>query len=572
MNIATTLLCDFYKVTHAKMYPKGLEYLTSYLTPRHNRIKEMDKVVFFGLQGFISQYLIEHFNAHFFSRNWNEVEEEYKSILNPTIGENAYDLGRVKELHDLGYLPLEIEGVPEGTLVSMQVPVLSITNTHPNFAWLVNAIETPMSSTLWHSMISATVGYQYKKIAKEYHNKTVDNAEIEDMICDFSMRGQESIESAIKSSAGFLLSFRKSATVPAMAYLSRYYDTPIAEVGKGGVSTEHSVMCSNYCIDGDEVTFVKRLLTEIFPKENVSIVSDSYNFWNFVTNVIPQCKDIIESRDATVLIRPDSGPIVEMVAGGDFHIADDRSIEAVAMDLAWADCNEYNEGGKGKLFHGQKCEVYNILKEGVVYTVAVSLLESSNGRGYNGVKVKRVVQKKDIKVSDYGTVHALWNIFGGKINSKGYKVLPDYIRVIYGDSVTQNRAKEIYERLEKKGFAANNVVLGSGSFSMQGTEVDDGVVPYTRDTYSVATKTTWGKMNDGREIFIHKDPKTDSKKKSHKGKIHVSPTLEVTDSLTNDELVVRKTVDGEAYIPYFTNGKIVRQTLAQIRETIDSNI
>lgn len=71
-------------------------------------------------------------------------------------------------------------------------------------------------------------------------------------------------------------------------------------------------------------------------------------------------------------------------------------------------------------------------------------------------------EEYDIKLEDIGLIEALWNIFGGTITPQGYKVLDGHIGAIYGDSITFERAKEICERLEAKGFASTNVVYGIG--------------------------------------------------------------------------------------------------------------
>ncbi len=112
-----------------------------------------------------------------------------------------------------------------------------------------------------------------------------------------------------------------------------------------------------------------------------------------------------------------------------------------------------------------------------------------------------------------GLIECLWDIFGGTINSKGYKVLDSHIGAIYGDSITLKRQKEILSRLEQKGFSSENVVLGIGSFTYQFS---------TRDTHGIAMKSTYCEVN-GKGIDIYKDPKTDDgTKKSAKGLLMVS--------------------------------------------------
>lgn len=305
-NCPALLLCDFYKTVHSEQYPKNMTKIVSYFTPRMSRVEDTH-LVMFGLQAFIKQYLIEYFNENFFNKPKDEVLADYNRILTYTLGEGSYESEKVANLYDLGYLPIEIRAIPEGTLVPVKVPMIEISNTHPQFAWIVNAIETIMSCSLWHPMISANVGYKYRQIVDKYYDKTVDdNIPHARALGDFSMRGQESLESATKSSAAFCLSFLNTATVPAIPFLEKYYNCDCTKepVAYGAISTEHSVMCSNYALDGSEETMIKRLLNEIYPNQSFSMVSDSYDYWNLVDNILPKCYgDIIKHKDAYVIVK-----------------------------------------------------------------------------------------------------------------------------------------------------------------------------------------------------------------------------------------------------------------------------
>lgn len=310
MRIQPLLLCDFYKTVHSEQYPKGITKLVSYFTPRMTRLYGEDKLTMFGLQAFIKKYLIEYFNENFFARPKEEVLFEYNRILSNALGEGAYKDQKVADLHDLGYLPLEIKAIAEGTRVPVKVPMLEISNTHPQFVWVVNSIETIMSCSLWHPMICANVGYNYRQIVNKYYGMSVDdNIPRARGMGDFSMRGQESFESAVASSAAFCLSFLNTATVSAIPWLEHYYNCDCAKgsVAFGSISTEHSVMCSNYAVDGDEITMIKRLLEEIYPNHSFSMVSDSNDYWNLVDKLLIQCKDQILTHEGTLSIRGDSG-------------------------------------------------------------------------------------------------------------------------------------------------------------------------------------------------------------------------------------------------------------------------
>jgi nicotinamide phosphoribosyltransferase len=162
-----------------------------------------------------------------------------------------------------------------------------------------------------------------------------------------------------------------------------------------------------------------------------------------------------------------------------------------------------------------------------------------------------------LTVEDKGTVEMLWDIFGGEINSKGYKVLDSHIGMIYGDGITYQREKEIFERLEAKGFATTNVVFGVGSYTMN---------QVTRDTLGTAIKATAVKMEDGTLIPIYKDPKTDHKKKSARGLLKIvkeNNEFVLIDNVTEDEEQT-----GELYT-VFKDGQLFNEmTFDEVKQNI----
>ena len=189
------------------MLPDKIEKSVSYFTPRMSRVKMWDTVVMFGLQAFIRTYLMEYFTSEFFEKGLDAVVGEYDRVLGAALGRNAYRTEKIVKLHKLGHLPIEIKALPEGTRVPMHVPMFEISNTHPDFAWLPQALESLISAELWHPMISATVGASYREIVNKYYGISVDDAiPRATALGDFSFRGQECLQSAVKSSAGWCLS------------------------------------------------------------------------------------------------------------------------------------------------------------------------------------------------------------------------------------------------------------------------------------------------------------------------------------------------------------------------------
>lgn len=450
INMNPLLLTDGYKVGHHLQYPEGTTLVYSNFTPRSNKYgpKGVDKVVSFGQQMVMKQ-IHEAFEQEFFSNPKDEVCGEMKRELSLYLGTD-YDVSHFEKLHDLGYLPIHVKILQEGTMVPIKVPVLTIYNTHPDFYWITNYLETIISNLLWKPMTSATVSHTYRKVLTKWQEKTDKEKGwfIDWQGHDFSMRGMDSVDSTISSGLGHLTSFMGTDSLPAIGGARKYYgETEF--VGGSVNATEHSVACAHMnIVDGkiDETSYITHLL-KTYPTGILSMVSDTFNLWDICTVYLPKYKEEILTRDGKLVIRPDSGNPVDILCG--------RGATPFEIE------------------------------------------------GYAGT---------DIHPSRKGVIELLWDVFGGTINEQGYKVLDTHIGAIYGDSITIDRADEICRRLESKGFASTNVVLGIGSFTYQYN---------TRDTFGFAMKATYVEVNgEGREIF--KDPITDDgMKKSAKGLMKV---------------------------------------------------
>lgn len=440
--ITTMELTDGYKLDHRRQYPKGTEYVYSNWTPRSNAYfpEAEDGCVVFGIQYFIKEYLIKRFNEDFFNLDEDVAVKTFERRINTFLGENEVGTEHIRDLHKRGYLPIRIKALPEGDVCPIGVPMLTIINTDPRFFWLTNFLETMMSMCLWLPMTSATTARVYRKELERHARKTMFPKDVElGFNChDFSMRGMAGLEAAITSGMGHLTSFIGSETIPAIASCEEYYNANAEKelIAATVPATEHSVMCAGGM--DDEFGTFKRLLTELYPKGFVSIVSDTWDFWQVITDFIPRLKNDILARDGRFVVRPDSGTPEDIICGT--NNPDDPE-------------------------HIRK-----------------------------------------------GAYECLWDIFGGTYTENGYKVLDTHIGMIYGDSITIERQREIYRRLEDKGFAATNLVLGIGSYTYQYR---------TRDSLGFAMKATWCRINGERkEIF--KSPKTDNgMKKSLRGLINV---------------------------------------------------
>ena len=314
MNPITQI--DGYKVDHRRQYPDGTSLIFTNFTPRKTRRPEADSVVFFGLQYFIKEYLIRQWNEFFFRKPKDEVLTAFTRRIGAYLGPNAVGNQHVAELHDLGYLPISIMALPEGSLAPLRVPQLVINNTDDRFFWLTNYLETILSTTLWGACTSATTAFYFKRLLTRYAMETVgDTSFVPWQGHDFSFRGMFGLEAARMSGAAHLTCFTGTDTIPAIDFLEEYYgaNSDREIIGGSVAATEHSVMCAGGM--EDELGTFRRLISEIYPAGIVSIVSDSWDFWRVMTEFTVTLKDLILARDGKVVFRPDTGDPVLIVCG-----------------------------------------------------------------------------------------------------------------------------------------------------------------------------------------------------------------------------------------------------------------
>lgn len=541
------LFADFYKPSHISMYDKRSEIVQDNMTPRNAKhfihfADNDQRVMFAGLQGFIKWFLIDMFNNNFFNLPKEEAVADYREVCDSSIGIGMVETWGFEALHDLGYLPLEIRALPEGTLSPVQVPMFTIQNTHPDFYWLPNFLESVISAETWKTITTATTFWQYRKLSEKWASETCDNNDhVAFQNHCFAYRGEAGTHDAAQSEFGQLINSMGTDTIPAILYARRYYNMKGKFVAGSIPASEHSVATTNIGfivgrLQGEhpeltldearflaEVEFMKRYITEIFPKGFVSYVADSYDFWAIITKAAAILKQEIMARDGRVVFRPDSGIPEHIIAG--------YRIEEFETEDGF-----YNKGSFA-------------LKTEVAYfkdTDRYVLLSQTDDDD------KEITRHEAI-----GAIQCLWEIFGGEVNSKGYKVLDTHVGLIYGDSITVARAKDIFERLKEKGFASSNIVYGVGSFTTQYT---------TRDSLGMAVKAT-GAVIDGQQIMVVKEPKTDLSKKSAKGFLKVVRNmfgqLELIDNCQLEEV---QSDDNELRRVFYNGKLIVDEDLTTIRE------
>ena len=349
------------------------------------------KVVFVGLQGFVKEFLIQAFDAGFFRLPKAQAVRQYRRRMDNALGGRR--AGRPHRGPARPGLPSRAhQGAARRSRVNIKVPLFTVRETRKEFAWLTNYLETVLSNFNWKPITVATIAHEYRRLLEAYADLTgADAAFIDWQAHDFGAR-LSGPEDSMRAGFAHLCSFTGTDTVAAIDYAEQYYgaDSDRELVGGSVPATEHSVMSMGGKLD--EIGTFRRLITEVYPSGIVSIVSDTWDFWQVITEYAATLKDEILARapnalgQAKVVFRPDSGDPVKILTG---YLPDELAGDADADGM---------------------------------YTVKDT-----------GGKITEAERK--------GAVECLWDLFGGDLTAKGFRVLHPRVGLIYGDSITLSRAE-----------------------------------------------------------------------------------------------------------------------------------
>lgn len=462
-NYNIILDTDSYKHSHYAQYPADTSMVNSYIESRGGEYK---KTVFFGLQAWLK-----------------------KALKNPITMDNINEAAMICAAHGVpfnkdgwlyildkhnGYLPLEIEAIPEGSVIGTRNVLVQVRNTDPACFWLTSFIETAMLRAIWYPTTVATVSYHIKQVILKYLQKTSDEKPediIDFMLHDFGSRGVSSEESAGIGGLAHLVNFKGTDTMAALLTARKYYNADMA--GFSVPATEHSTMTS-WLKSGEADAY--RNMIEVFGKNGgiVSIVSDSYDIFNACEKIFgEELKELVDHQaekfGTRLVVRPDSGDPVEIVE-----------------------------------------------------------------------KVISSLMKK----------------FGHKKNDKGYKVLPNHVRVLQGDGINANSLEAILDNLAKKKISTENVVFGMGGGLLQ--QLD-------RDTLKFAMKCSAITVS-GKDRDVFKDPVTDPGKTSKKGVLSIvrNPKDGTLKTIRRDQL--KSAPDDHLKVVYKNGNILIDEDFELIRE------
>ncbi len=583
-----SLQTDFYKMFHKDAYHPDITEVYSNYTSRNggwSNVPNSTDVVFVGLQYFIKDVLIHEWDTSFFDLPKTVAVGQLKRIVDNCLG-FSYDATHFEELHDLGYLPLQIKALPEGVSVPYGVPPVTFKNTVGGFQWLANYIETVFSTENWPIQTSATTAKAYlKNTIKAFDNAGLPHDLVPFMCHDFSFRGCFGRHAAAMSGFGHLTSFVGTDTIPAILFAEKYYNANVETelVGASVPATEHSTATSYIMSMAEEkgitkleaeLDYVRYLMTKV-PTGILSHVSDSFDFWGFVSEGLPKLKDEILARKGKLVVRPDTGCPVDVLCGKEYlQLTNDYYLKGLeASDNKFETWKEYVAEEVDEFFrdnldaedpHSDETTTWKFEDKVIKVNYEPDLNRHDKTYYYvdnygSTVSKCTFTEIGEVSAEDKGLVECLADIFGTTDSPKGLKLLHENIGAIYGDSITLERQALIIKRLEAKGFAAM-VVLGIGSYSYQHV---------TRDTHGSAVKATWVKKGD-KGVDVFKDPKTDSKKKSAKGLLRVE--LEEGKFVLYDQQTSEQEQQG-LLETVFLDGNLVKETsLQEIRQRVKDSI
>ena len=427
------LASDSYKHSHFLQYPPGTEHVSSYIEARRSGLTSTcltsNHTQFFGIDAFIAEYLapvsaddVDYAEAVLKARGLPFNRDGWEYII------ETYE----------GYLPLDIQALPEGGLYPRGTALVQVCNTDPKVPWLTSFIETALLRAIWYPSTVATTSFAAKMAIYSGLLRSSDDpdGQIPFKLHDFGARGVSSSESAGLGGAAHLMNFKGTDTLEAIGLIKSVYfcdDMP----GFSIPASEHSTMTS-WGRDGEADAYQNMM--KQFGGGLFSIVSDSYDLFAAINDIYGgTLKDTIMNLEGKLVVRPDSGNPV---------------------------------------------------------TTPVKVL------------------------------NALWSIFGGTINSKGYKVLNPKVGVIQGDGMNLQSIGELVEAVITAGFSVDNIAFGMGGGLLQA---------HTRDDQRFAMKASALMINE-KWHDVSKNPATDPTKASRAGVLAVVEREGEIVTIREDEL------------------------------------
>lgn len=436
---------DNYKHCHYPLYPPGTEYVSSYIESRGG---EWPVTQFVGLQAYLREYLMRPITLE-------DIDEAEFVVREQGMHFNRDNWLGILNDHD-GFLPVEIEAVPEGTVLPAKNVLVQLINTDPRYFWATSFFETALLRAVWYPTTIGTVSWLSKMVIKEALARTSDNPQlIRNTLHDYGARGVSSQQSAALGGLAHLVNFDQSDTVPGILAAKHFYNA--GKVSNSGPNSEHA----GFCAWGreNEADALRNMLNVYAEAGCALLLSDTYDHEHCVKNIIGgELKEQIRNFPGLVGVRPDSGDIVEVTAD---------------------------------------------------------------------------------------TTEWLMDAFGYETNSKGFKILPPFVRVVQGDGVNFHSLPKVYMELERRGLAADNAVFGMGGGLLQ---------HWNRDTMNFGQKASAVQVN-GEWRDISKAPTGADFKVSKAGRLALKYENGTYTTVPRDSIPPEE----NQLVTVFRNGKLLKK-------------
>jgi len=437
---------DNYKHCHYSLYPPGTEYVSSYIESRGG---DFPSTMFVGLQAFLREYLMRPVTLEDIDEA-EHIEREQGVPFNRELWMGV--------LNDYGgFLPVEIEAVPEGTVLPPRNVLVQLVNTDPKYWWVTSFFETALLRAIWYPTTIGSVSWLLKQVIRDTLEHTSDNADmmVRSMLHDYGARGVSSMESAALGGMAHLVNFGQSDTIPGILAAKRYYNA--GNISNSGPNSEHA----GFSAWGreNEAAALRNML-DMYRDDGVAVLlTDTYDHENCIKNILGgELKETIENFPGLVGARPDSGDIVQVTAD---------------------------------------------------------------------------------------TTEWLMDAFGYETNSKGFKVLPPFIRVLQGDGVNFEALPRVFIEMERRGFSAENALFGMGGGLLQ---------HHNRDTMNFGQKANAVCVN-GEWRDIYKAPSGSGMKTSKKGRLALKYENGTFTTVPRDSIPPEQ----NELKPVFRNGKLLKK-------------
>ena len=324
---STLIAGDSYKYGHPFLLREDIAYQYNYMEARKG-----EDIIFVGMQYYIKKFLTKV-----------PSKKQIKKVKKMALKHGTYfDEKMWKYINKLGYYPIRIKAIPEGTKVPSGVPLATFENTDQKCVGLVGFLET-LFMKVWMPTSVATQSYEVKQMLLKYGSPEW----AEYAYHNFGSRSTTSLEHDMIAGYTHLTQFKGTDSFSSLFFCEKYYNQIKEPAGYSVLATEHSVTTINGIENEEE--FVYNTLLNNPNAPIISFVGDSYDiykFTDFVTNPNGRIRQLLDKREnQKLVIRPDSGEPIEVlskiVATMDNNDCFDTKIKdkllSTKYDILWGD-------------------------------------------------------------------------------------------------------------------------------------------------------------------------------------------------------------------------------------------